>query len=225
MYQKQAIYDEDIPAILGSPGCSLKPQNVFVQKVSPPSLTQNKKENPLLENLFLKKFSEVSVLPIETKEKIDCLEQYPFIASLNKFYNRENNINCKVKVVQKSKKNEFGFNLTNEIPEHIYLEMQHNLLATNKPSCYLVVGFLYEDDKALITRSLTCLGFNKTYDIYKNVLDYHFYKINKNEKVQSELVRVEKEFWEQNVLKQNCPKWDMKFDFFSLFPQGFLKGY
>ena len=74
MYQKQAIYDEDIPAILGSPGCSLNPQNVFVQKVSPPSLTQGKKENPLLENLFLKKFSEISVLPIETKEKIDTAD-------------------------------------------------------------------------------------------------------------------------------------------------------
>lgn len=148
--------------------------------------------------------------------------QYSFIRGTIDGVVRSDNAIVEFKTSCITSKDEWGDELTDNIPKHYLLQAHHYLLIHEACEKVYVPIFRGNNDTLQILANLV-----KKYGVDLSLLDdvdikFKLYTVQKDElhaKLSSLMIDKYKEFWNEHVLKKIAPKWSCYEDIKLLFPQ------
>lgn len=107
-----------------------------------------------------------------------------------------------------SQRNKWGAKWTDQIPEHIFIQAQYQLLVTGRNEVLIPVLFAKEEIFKSMTIALDIhpLNYKNLYDQYNNLFEFQIYKVKRNEDLIIILFSKAIDFWENHVLKNIAPE-------------------
>lgn len=126
-----------------------------------------------------------------------------------------------IKTCNSVRKNEFGAELTDEIPTDYLLQVQHYLMVTGLEKGFVSVLFGDEGSFQVLQTCVETLGVPKSLESLREGLSLKTFFVKKNANLQNQLLNLETDFWVNHVEKRIAPQWKTREDILLMFPNSF----
>jgi len=174
---------------------------------------------PLLKELFNKQFN----VNVQTLDTIWSKEHAFMFANLDGVL-RDQEVLVDFKHYNRFKEKEWEEEWSDQIPEDYLLQMQHYLAVTKLKKALVIVQFAEESIFESLYKIIISEdgGIHKALEFVKSewlpLKPLKIYEVYPHEKLINKIIKIEKEFWHENVLKRIPPTWTTRDDLAKLFP-------
>lgn len=218
--RKRGIGGSDAAAVCGVSKWRT-PVQVYLEKVSPvveettnPIFERGHVLEPLVRCLFEKELGkEVQVQPQTLKH-----DKYQFMVANIDGYLLDEKALFEAKTASYRTRSSWGHPMTDQIPDDYFCQVQHYMAVTNTMSTYVAV--LMGDDLTLSTLTAFVKRDGVEAVLQQGLaLDFKVYQVRRDDHFIDRMIKIEGDFWVNNVTMGVAPEHTSCEDLRALFPQ------